>query len=175
MRPTESAVIVRIPEVEPALGHLRSLLDPSATFGAPAHVTVLYPFVPPDRIDASVLASVAEAVRTVASFRATFARVGWFGEQVVWLAPEPARAFADLTAAVCERFPGYPPYGGTFADVVPHLTVGHGAPAAELRHAEEIVRGHLPISTEVTAAQVVRWSPEPGSFHAVAELPLAPR
>lgn len=168
----ESAVIVPVREAEPAVGHLRSRLDPSAAWGVPAHVTVLYPFVPPALIDAGVLAQVGEAIRTVATFRATFTRIEWFGDQVVWLAPEPARAFADLTAAVCERFPDYPPYGGTFADVVPHLTVGDGAPAAELRRAEEAVRGHLPISTEVATAQVICGSPDPESWHPIAELPL---
>ncbi|MFD2078286.1 2'-5' RNA ligase [Actinopolymorpha cephalotaxi] len=173
--PSESAVIVAVREAEPVVGHLRSRLDPSAAWGVPAHVTVLYPFVPPELIDAAVLARAGEAIRTVASFRATFARVEWFGDQVVWLAPEPARAFAELTAAVCERFPEFPPYGGAFAEVVPHLTVGDGAPAAELRQAAEHVRGHLPISTEVAAAQVICGSPEPGSWQSwrpVAELPL---
>ncbi|WP_179785810.1 2'-5' RNA ligase family protein [Actinopolymorpha rutila] len=172
MPQTESAVIVPVREAEPVVGHLRSRLDPSAAWGVPAHVTVLYPFVPPERIDAEVLAALGEAIRTVASFRATFTRVEWFADQVVWLAPEPAGAFADLTAAVCERFPEYPPYGGAFAEVVPHLTVGDGAPAAELRRAEELVRGHLPISTEVAAAQVFCGSPDPDSWHPIVELPL---
>lgn len=172
--PSESAVVVPVPEAEPVVGHFRSRLDPSAAWGVPAHVTVLYPFVPPERIDAGVLAELGEAIRTVASFQAAFARVEWFGDQVVWLAPEPVRPFADLIAAVCERFPEYPPYGGVHAEVVPHLTVGDGAPAAELRRAAEIVRGQLPISTAVAAAHVICGSPEPNAWRTVAELPLGP-
>ncbi|WP_092650686.1 2'-5' RNA ligase family protein [Actinopolymorpha singaporensis] len=173
--PPESAVIVPVPEAEPAVGHLRSRLDPAAAEGVPAHVTVLYPFVPPALIDARVLAKAGEAVRTVPSFRARFTSVEWFGDQVVWLSPEPARAFAELIIAVCERFPEYPPYGGVHAEVVPHLTVGDGAPTAELRRAAELVRGHLPISTEVATAHVICGSSEPGSWHTIAELPLGRR
>ncbi|MET9019082.1 2'-5' RNA ligase family protein [Actinopolymorpha sp. NPDC004070] len=172
--PTESALIVPVPEADPIVGHLRSRLDPSAAWGVPAHVTVLYPFVPPDRIDVAVLATAAGAIRTVARFEARFARVAWFGDQVVWLAPEPARAFSELITAVCERFPDCPPYGGVHAEVMPHLTIGDGAPVAELRTAEELVRGHLPIRTEVATAHVVCGSSEPGSWHTVAELYLGP-
>src|SRR5262249_10545663 len=51
--------------------------------------------------------------------------------EVLYLAPEPAQPFVQLTQAFARRFPDFPPYGGQFSSVVPHLTVAH-APAAEL-------------------------------------------
>ena len=53
---TQSAVIVAIPEAEAAVAALRLRLDPAAAWGVPAHVTVLYPFLPPDEIDGRALA-----------------------------------------------------------------------------------------------------------------------
>jgi hypothetical protein len=47
-----------------------------------------------------------------------FAGTQWFGEDVLWLAPEPSAPFLALTAAVHATFPHYPPFGGAFAEVI---------------------------------------------------------
>ena len=41
----------------------------------------------------------------------------------MWLHPDPSAPFADLTAAVAQRWPDYPPYEGAFDEPIPHLTV----------------------------------------------------
>jgi hypothetical protein len=46
-----SAVTVLVPAVEPAVARHRRDLDASATWGVPAHVTVLFPFVAPEPDD----------------------------------------------------------------------------------------------------------------------------
>ena len=48
----------------------------------PAHVTVLYPFVPPAAIDEAVLARLGRAVATVSRFKAEWPTTGWFGTDV---------------------------------------------------------------------------------------------
>ena len=48
---------------------------------------------------------------------------GSFPDGVLYLAPEPAEPFGALTEAFAAAWPEYPPYGGSFTDVVPHLTV----------------------------------------------------
>jgi 2'-5' RNA ligase len=171
--PTESAVVVPIPEAENAVGRFRAQLDESATWGVPPHVTILYPFVHPDRIDDQVLASLAEGIRTVSATRIVLTRVDWFGEQVAWLAPEPDRPFRDLMKAVCSRFPDCPPYGGGHPDPTPHLTIGADGPLSDLRAAAKAVEVHLPIAVDVTTAHLICGSQEPHSWHTVAEIPLA--
>ena len=52
-----SALLVAVPEAEPAVAEHRARLDSSARDGVPAHLTVLYPFLPPASIDRAVLAS----------------------------------------------------------------------------------------------------------------------
>ena len=169
----QSALIVAVPEAEPAVRALREAYDPSASWGVPAHVTVLYPFLPPPRIGASVLAAVRAGVQVVPAFDLTLARTGWFGAEVLWLAPEPDGPFRALTAAVWQRFPQTPPYGGEFADVVPHLTVADRQPPAVLRAAQDRVRPLLPISARVRSVRLIAGPPEPGgSWRTVAEFPL---
>ena len=109
--------------------------------------------------------------------RCAFSTCGWFGEDVVWLAPEPAQRFRDLTAAVVERFPGFLPYGGAFEDVVPHLTVGEArlGTLADLRAAEADVRRALPIAARIDHAVLIAGAELPGSWRTVARLPLGVR
>jgi hypothetical protein len=69
-------------------------------------------------------------------------------------------------------FPDYPPYGGAYDDVIPHLTIGDDAEPARLREAESQVRQQLPIGMEVTAAELWVGSDAEGAWHEVASLPL---
>ena len=96
-------------------------------------MTVLYPFVPPAAIDETVLDALAQAAASVPQFRAECRTTGWFDEEVLWLAPEPAPSFRALTTAVWRAFPDCQPYEGRFDDIVPHLTIGQAAPLEELR------------------------------------------
>jgi 2'-5' RNA ligase len=165
----ESALIVAVPEAEPAVGAHRAELDAG---GVPAHVTVLFPFLPPDRLDDDVLATVAGVVGSVPAFDVALARVAWFGDRVVWLAPEPAAPFRALTIALWHRFPEAPPYGGEHTDLVPHLTIGHDALRERLAAAAEEVAAHLPIAARVEAVRLIARGGVTEPWRTVRELPL---
>ncbi|NUT18736.1 MAG: 2'-5' RNA ligase family protein [Hamadaea sp.] len=156
MTELETALIVPIPEAEPAVGALRARLDSSAAWGVPAHITVLYPFLPPEQLTDDALAAVAEVCAATPRFTTKLASVRWFGDAVVWLAPEPDQPFRDLTDALWRRFPQAPPYGGTFDDVVPHLTIGHDAGREALDAAEQAVAPHLPITVDATEVRLLQ-------------------
>jgi hypothetical protein len=98
---TESAVLVPFPEAERVVSPYRARLDGAAALGVPAHVTVLYPFVPPPAITPSVVDALAVAVASVSAFGCEFGATAWFGEDVLWLAPQPSAPFLALTRAVC--------------------------------------------------------------------------
>jgi len=172
MEPTETALIVAVPEAEHAVGRLRAALDPAAGWGVPAQVTVLYPFLPPQRIDDDVRANLSRLFAATPRFDVSFADVNWFGDSVVWLAPRPADAFRQLTAAVWRQFPEVPPDAGAHDDVVPHLTIGHDAPKHLLTHAGEVVAAHLPIRAAVDSVQLTAGTSEPDSWHTVQEFRL---
>jgi hypothetical protein len=120
----ESALVVIVPEAEPLVAGLRRRHDPSAAVGVPAHVTVLYPFVPPARLDDAVRGEVRDLFATRDAFDYRFERVERLGDATVILAPEPATAFSALIGAATARWPAFPPYGGAFETVIPHLTIG---------------------------------------------------
>jgi hypothetical protein len=62
--------------------------------------------------------------QSFASFPATFATVGRFPGEVVWLRPDPSDPFSALIAAFVDALSDSPPDGGTVPDPIPHLTVG---------------------------------------------------
>jgi len=171
---TESAILVPVSEAEPAVGRLRAVLDQSAARGVPAHVTVLYPFVPPASITAAVIDAAAAAVATVPAFDCTFGVTAWFGEDVLWLSPDPAERFRALTDAVHSAFPAYPPFRGEFVEVIPHLTVGARPPGGvgALRAAEAEVLPMLPVRSHVSHAWLMAGSTSPDSWKLLARLPL---
>ena len=119
---TESALIVRVPEADACVQPLREQFTPSITYGVAPHVTVLFPFMSPQRINAEVMRDVHAALRHVPPFAFTLGEVARF-PAVVYLKPDPADAFAALTRSICERYPQFPPYRGEYSSVVPHLTV----------------------------------------------------
>ncbi len=111
----------------------------------PAHITVVAPFAPPSEIDGAALALLTSVLGEFSAFNFALREVGWFGRNVTYLAPEPAVPFVDMTTRVASAFPSYLPYGGEFAEVVPHLTVGEAAHPIRLRRAARRVQEKLPV------------------------------
>jgi 2'-5' RNA ligase len=157
----QTALVVEVPEAEPLVSDWRAKHDWSAQRGVPAHITVLYPFFPTDRVDARLLDELRGffASQTAFSFRLT--KVARFPE-VAWLAPEPSERFKALTDLIAARYPEYPPYEGIHDEVIPHLTVAEGG--VELQdEVETALTPHLPIQADAkTVALLVedeneRW------------------
>ena len=158
----ETALLLPVPTAESAVGQHRAKLDQAARDGVPAHITVLYPFLSPAGICESLLVSLGTLFSGFAAFEFTLDRVGWFGEEVLWLGPRHPAPFTALTTVVSTAFPSCPPYGGRHSEVIPHLTVGHGDSPQALRTAAESVRPCLPI--EAAAEEVILMAgPRPGT------------
>jgi 2'-5' RNA ligase len=122
---TDTAIICRVPEAERYIARYRERYDPSARRNVPAHVTILYPFLPLQDIDPDVLEQLRQIAATVPCFDYRMAETRRF-PVALYLAPQPDGPFAALTAAVWRAFPDYPPFAGKFPVVVPHVTVAHG-------------------------------------------------
>ncbi len=155
----ETALLLTVPAADPALAPHRRRLDRAARVGVAAHVTVVFPFVPYAALRTDDLHRLGTAASSVPSFTLRFAETGWFGDEVTFLVPEPAAPVLALVEAVVAAFPEHPPYAGEHAEVVPHLTVGHDAPAEQLRVAETAVRSRLPVAQEVSALEL--WAGPP--------------
>jgi 2'-5' RNA ligase len=121
----ETALICRVPEAERYIAQYRQRFDPSARRNVPAHVTILYPFMAPHRIDADVFSTLQSIAHSVPCFDYRMAQTRRF-PVALYLAPEPDAPFSALTNEIFRTFPDYPPFEGKFASVVPHVTVAHG-------------------------------------------------
>jgi hypothetical protein len=58
----ETALLLPVLAAEPAVGQQRARLDEAARDGVPAHITVLYPFLPPAGIGERLLKSLGKLV-----------------------------------------------------------------------------------------------------------------
>jgi hypothetical protein len=173
--PARSALVVAVPEAEPVVGALRQRLDANAALGVPAHVTVLFPFVPADRLDAGVRARVTDVIARSSTFGYRFSRTAWFDDRVVYLAPDDPRPFRELTYRVYQQFPAHPPFEGAFDDVVPHLTVGHEHPPDLLRAAEADVRRRMPVEGTATEVLLLVEDRPGGRWRTAERFPLSRR
>jgi 2'-5' RNA ligase len=172
MGDAETALLVPVLVADATVGSLRGRLDPAARLGLPAHVTVSYPFAAADALDSALLDELRSLFAHLEPFDFSLTHTAWFGDGVLWLAPEPSDPFRELTAAVLSRWPQHRPYGGRFADVIPHLTVGDGAARGELRAAEVQVASALPIAGRATEVALMSGTKEPGSWKTRASFPL---
>ncbi|MBG6136587.1 2'-5' RNA ligase family protein [Longispora fulva] len=146
--PGQTALIAKIPEAEPLVGHWRSQLDSVASDGVPAHVTILYPFLDHDRLDDTVIGQLGTLIGAHPAFHVRFQRCGRF-PGVLYLAPSPDQPFRALTDAVAERWPEAPPYEGQFTEITPHLTVAHQQESQLLDRVEAELADTLPMAAHV--------------------------
>jgi hypothetical protein len=168
----ESALVVLIPESEGLVGEWRSRFDPAATYGVPAHVTVLYPFVPPRLIDDALRSQLRALFATLGAFDFTFSSTRRFPDGVLYLSPSPDGPFEELTRAVSTHFPDYPPYEGRFEKVVAHLTVADGAPPEQLDLIESAVAKGLPLFAVARRVALLVGRDEPATWHVLEEFPF---
>jgi 2'-5' RNA ligase len=161
--PRRTALIVVVPEAEPHVAELRLQHDSSARHGVPAHITILFPFAPPDEVDEE---SLGELFAHFAPFDFQLDRVERFDDGVTWLHPEPSEPFVDLTAAVARRWSRYPPYEGAFDEPIPHLTVSDDQPID--------VGAPLPIACHAAKVTLIEEGKD-GMWTTRARLPLGGR
>lgn len=157
-----------VPVAEPLVQAWRARFDSSAAYGIPAHITVIYPFLPDARLDGAVLAQLRAECAATAPMEVTFRRIGRF-PGVLYLAPEPTAGLRALTARFARRWPDAPPYGGRYPDVVPHLTVAEGT-AALLDDVERALAPGLPLKAALEVAELYVFDGE--RFSVRERLPL---
>jgi 2'-5' RNA ligase len=162
----DTGVVVLVPAADPLIEQWRQRYDPAAAQGMPAHVTVLYPFLPEPDIDGGVLDALRSVFASTAPFDLQVRRAARF-PATIYLDPEPAEPFRRLTAALVERWPDRQPYGGAFDEVTPHITIADDVGAEIMDHIEPLVVPHLPLRTRLTHAQLFAfdgrtWRPREG-------------
>ena len=118
----ESALVILVPEAEALVKPFRDKYDPLAAKGMVSHVTLLYPFKAPDEISIAVTHRLQSLFAALPRFTLSFAEIRRF-PGVLYLAPTPESPVKALAQAIAREFPDARPYGGAFAEIIPHLTV----------------------------------------------------
>jgi len=171
----QTAVIVPVPAVEEATSPWRGRFDTSAPFGVPAHVTIVFPFVPLPQLSTRDIVDLASLFADEPACTVDFARLARFAgaggaADVLYLEPTPDGAFRRLTAALVSRWPQAPPYAGQVADPTPHLTVTETAPADMVEAARVAVGAWLPITAHITVGCLLAFDGARWRVH--TELPM---
>ncbi len=167
-----SAVIVELPFVE-VLSDVRQQYARDARWGVGAHITVLFPFVSADDISAAVSSRLEAVIADISAFTYALTATRWFGDSVLWLAPDDPAPWVQLSRAVTDAFPGHAAYGGAHGEIIPHATVGDVASLDELRRAEERISTVLPIRG-VAAEVVLLVETDDGLWQRFGRFPLGP-
>lgn len=171
----ETAILLCVPEAEPLVHEWRRKGDPSAAHGVPAHVTLLYPFLPAASVDDGMLAELAWFFRGVDAFAVRFTRVRRFENAgVVWIEPD-SDGLVQLTRALARRWPECPPYSGEIPidELIPHLTIVQTEDRALRQSAATAVSPGLPF--DVVAASASLWvRAEDGTWSEGATFPFGP-
>jgi hypothetical protein len=143
----ESAIIIPIPEIETIVRDLRLKYDPAARLGVPAHVTILYPFYPPE-LAIGEIDKLRDIFASIEAFSFSFTEVRRFSG-TAYLHPDKADAFAEITSMVVKTWPTCKPYGGIHSDIhsdiIPHLTVADHADSETLSEVEGSLHSQLPV------------------------------
>lgn len=167
-----TVIAVTVPALDEVVRERTAFYDPtylSTDQGfVHAHVTVLGPWIAkPSALDLAMLAGIA---RATPPFEFVLAGLAEFPDGLLYLAPEPDTELRSLSDWVGAAFPDYPPYGGRFDDVVPHLTLdqrgGEVTPESVLARVAHL----LPMTVQVSALDVQWW--ENDNCRLLARVPL---
>jgi 2'-5' RNA ligase len=171
----ETAILLCVPEAERLVHEWRLKGDPSAAHGVPAHVTLLYPFLPTAAVDEGVLGELGWFFGGIDAFSVQFTRVRhWEDSGVVWIEPA-SDTLVELTRSLARRWPECPPYSGEIRvdELVPHLTIVQTDDRALRQSAANAVSPGLPFRTVVSSAAL--WQKDAdGEWSERASFPLGP-
>lgn len=116
----------------------------------PPHVTVAFPFLPLREVTSGVVGQLQRFFGGTEAFDFALTDIRWFDSEVVYLAPNPAAPFIDLTTRLQEIFPDFKPYGGEFDSVVPHVTLSRHGNAGDRRIVARFAPRYIPLEAEAT-------------------------
>lgn len=155
-----SLLMVPVPELDPLVRRRLELRAPEhlplAEDDTVAHVTLLAPFGSREELTEGVLSELRWFFADVTPFPFRLTRVSRFPGGTVYLTPEPASPFRQLTVELARRFPEHPPYEGAFDDVVPHLSVPL-LPEEDLAAVEAELAPRLPVAAHAREAALYWW------------------
>lgn len=158
-----ATLVVPVPEAESLVGRWRLEYDPPAPVGIPAHITLLFPFRPARWLGRDAVDDLKTFFQALPSARFALTRVGRFGAGVLYLAPEPADPFVELTKQLSTRF-DLLPYGRADGGRTPHLTVARHEDPAVLDRVADALAPSMPLAFTTREAWLMERD-DTGAWH----------
>jgi hypothetical protein len=144
------------------LEQFRQLHVPDASLGLPAHVTLLYPFVPADELGGMHEARLRASASQLARFGYRLDSIERWPDNL-FVAPRPVEPFAVLAAALAADWPEWPLYGGG-VEFEPHVSLGQPADEADEQELRALAATSLPARRWATGVVLIaeaadgRWA-----------------
>ena len=155
-----TVLAVPVPALEEVVRERTAFYDASFLSADPgfvhAHITLLAPWA--DRPSDADLAQVARITRAAVPFDVKLAQVSEFPDGVLYLRPEPGNQLRRLTSRLVAAFPDYPPYGGRYGDVVPHLTLDRRSATVKAATVRASVARLLPLTVTIDRIDLQWWA-----------------
>ncbi len=171
--PLETGLVIPVPAVQEMVQQWSNRADAVPPVGIPPHVTLLYPFVPPEQVEEH-LDELERFFGAETAFDFSLTEVGWFGRDVVYLRPEPIDLFRGLSERIGRHWPDYPPYGGAHTEPVPHLTIADDGDPAAMEEIAAWAAKPLPIACRADAVWLMVGHPHPPTWSVKARFALRP-
>ena len=124
-------IVALVPEAEPLVARLRDQFDPAARRGLGAHITLRHAALAATGIDAALIDSVSAVAAGSAPFEFALTGVARF-PGTLYLAVEPAAAFAELNRRLEEQIFAGSANARTEKQLVPHVSVIRRGSGADL-------------------------------------------
>lgn len=159
--PGHSVLQIPVPAVETFVRgrtehYDRAYLSADSAF-THAHITVLAPFLPDPHPDA--LAAVESILASSEPITFTLRRLETFPSGIIYLAPEPAEPFRDLTERFVTAFPQCPPYRGAFPEIVPHLTLDQRSAGVSEESTRRLLGDTIPVTCLADRVDLAWYEP----------------
>jgi RNA 2',3'-cyclic 3'-phosphodiesterase len=175
---THLTAVVLIPpeEIWEPIQRVRRLHDAGVRRWMP-HITLLYPFVPHERLDQAAIAC-AEAVARLPVPEIRLSRFGFFnhpsGRVTLWLDPQPSQRIVALHEALQPVFPHCDEMTRHEGGFIPHLTLGsfHARAAARVTR-DQLEASWYPLPATLSRMAIIaRSGYEKDPFRVVTEIPI---
>lgn len=156
-REGRTGLVVLVPQAEGVLADVAQHFPEAVRNGTPAHISLLYPFLPADSCNDVVLTALSEIVAQTEPLTVRLSECER-RDDFTALRPEPLEPLRALSERAQQRWPHLAPYEGRFGHVDPHVTVALRTTAERARIVEqEIVPPHLPITAELRDVRLVAF------------------
>jgi 2'-5' RNA ligase len=132
----------------------RHELDPHEHDRVPLHITLIHPFVPRRDVTPDLLSRLRSFFGDRPGPTFDLARVDEFPGDIAYVAPDPDGPLIELIEELAGAYPETPPYGGSFGDIVPHVTIA-GLDVVDIGRVRARVAPLLPVRCRPDHASLV--------------------